>query len=516
MFGGFCNYCQETIQLITKTLIFCFMYMLLIINKKYKEEKKLKKNIKKLLPLMIIMVLTVFMLTACGDKTEGSGNDNVTDAPKDGDTKDTDTPDPTATEGPVVDLGGIDIIVGDWWTSAEPGEPKNQQEEDTLAYHNSIQEKYKFTLQQVGITDWGGMQELFTVSVMANDPAADIFLLGQDWTAQPLANGLLYDLATLDSFDFTESKWNQSTINLMKYGESVYGMSTGMAEPKLGLFWNKRLFEEASLDRDLPYDLQDSGNWTWDEFEKLCQKLTRDTNSDGTIDTYAMVSFSVDFFKAAMTGYEARYIGRDDAGKFFNATAEPQFLEALQRAVGLIEDGYEMPAPPDSNWDWFVPAFHDAKVAMQFGEQYKVGQWADMTDDWGFVLVPKVNAADPYHVYFNDNVVVMPSTFDAETAEKIAFAYNLWTNPTPGYEDVTDVWKENYYPNFRDDRAVDETLAMMYKPETVVVNEFQPFVYGTNTGDDFIWNVYGLNSTPAEKREELFTKWEALINDANK
>ena len=475
----------------------------------------MKKNFKKLLPLMVIMVLTVFMLAACSDKTKDPNND-VTQTPNEDNNDASDTPDATPTEEPVVDLGGIDVIVGDWWTADEPFEPRNQQEEDTLAYRNSIQEKYNFTLKQVAVTDWGGMQELFTTSVMANDPAADIFLLGQAWTAQPLANGLLYDLATLESFDFTESKWNQNTINLMKYGESIYGMSTGKSEPKIGLFWNKRLFEEAGLEPDLPYDLQANGNWTWDEFEKLCQTLTRDTNNDGTTDTYAMVSFSVDFFAAAMTSYEARYIGRDDAGKFYNATAEPQFLEALQRAVGYIEDGYEMPAPPDANWDWFIPAFHDAKVAMQFAEQYKVGTWADMTDDWGFVLVPKVKAEDPYHVYFNDNIVVMPSTFDAETAEKIAFAYNLWTNPTPGYEDETDAWKEGYYPNFRDERAVDETLALMYEPETVVVSEFQPFVYGTDTGADFIWDVYALGSTPAERREELVAKWEALIDDANK
>ncbi len=474
----------------------------------------MKKTMKKLLPLMLILILSISMLTACGEKADDTGDDK--DVTSNDDVIDNEDVDSDKEVEEDIDLDGMDIVIGDWWTSAEPAEAKTQQEEDTFAYRDSIQEKYNFTIKQVGITDWGGMQELFTTSVMADDPAAEIFLLGQDWTAQPLANGLLYDLATIENFDFSESKWNKSTIDLMTYGDSIYGMATGTPEPKMGLYWNKRLFEEAGIERDLPYDLQASGEWTWEEFEKLAKTLTRDTDNDGTIDTYAMVSFSPDLFRAAMMVNNAKFIGRDDSGKFYNATTEPQFLESMQWAVGLIEDGYEKPVPSDdANWDWFIPAFHDSQVAMQFAEQYKVGQWADMTDDWGFVLPPKAKADDPYSVYFGDNVVVIPATYDAETAEKIAFAYNLYTNPTPGYEDEADAWKEGYYPNFRDARAVDETLALMYAPETRVVTEFQPFVYGTDTGEDFIWNVYGLDNTPAEKIEELSPKWESLINDAN-
>ena len=480
----------------------------------------MKKMTKKMLALLMVLTLAIAMLTACGGKTDDDdkNNDEQTPAEDTNDQKDTDeTPDPTPTEEPAMDLGGMDITIGDWWTSAEPAEPKNQQEEDTLAYRNSIQEKYNFTMKQVAISDWGGMQELTTTSIMAGDPAADIILLQPDWTAQPLANGLLYDLATLEYFDFTQSKWNQNTIEMMTYGDSIYGMSAGKSEPRGGLFWNKRLFEEAGLDPDLPYDLQASGDWTWDEFEEICVKLTRDTNSDGTIDTYAMVSFSTDMLKAIATSNGAKFIGKDENGKFYNAAKDPEFLEAAQWGVGLIEAGYEMPKIDEAaNWDWFIPAFHDAKVAMQFAEQYKVGTWADMTDDWGFVLPPKPSKDDPYRVYFFDNIVVMPSTHDAETAKKLSFAYNLWTNPTPGYEDETDAWKEGYYPNFRDARAVDETLVLMFDPETEVINDYISFVYGTDTGPDFYWDVYGLAQTPAEKIEELSNKWESLINDANK
>ncbi len=474
----------------------------------------MKKGLQKWLSVCLALALCVSLFTACS-KADPDGQNDVTPttAPEDTDAASTEAPTPT--EEPAVDLGGMEIIVGDWWSPAEPAAPTTAQEEATLEYREMIQEKYNFKIKQVAVTDWGGMQELFTTSTMAEDPAAQVFLLGQGWIAQPLANGLLYDLSTLDNFDFSESKWNQSVKTTMTYGDAIYGMASGKPEPKLGVFWNKRLFEEAGLDPDLPYDLQASGDWTWEKFEELCKKLTRDTNNDGTVDTYAMASFSADLFAGAINSNGARYIGKDENGKFYNGTAEPNFLEAAQWAVGLIQKGYEMPVPEGANWDWFVAAFHDAKVAMRYAEQYNVGGLADMQDDWGFVLCPKGPKNDNYSVYFNDNIAVIPSCYDKETAEKIAFAYNLFTNPTPGFEDDGESWKDSYYTRFRDARAVDETLALMYDPATIVNNEYAPFVYGVDAGN-FLWETYALVKTPAEKIEEVTGLWKSYIDDANK
>lgn len=487
----------------------------------------MQKIMKRMLSALLVLALSVSMLTACGKKaddadnigtTPAGQNETKTDSGNSGNSgSDNKEATPTVEEEPAMDLGGMEIIVGDWWSPQETPEPKNQKEEDTLAYRNEFMKKYNFSIKQIAITDWGGMQELFTTSVMAEDPAAHIFLLEQAWTAQPLANGLLYDLATLDNFDFTEDKWNHNLIKMMTYGNSIYGMASGLSEPRLGVFWNKRLFKEAGLDPDLPYDLQARGEWTLEKYEEICKALTRDTNNDGTIDTYAFANFSVMAIKGAMTIYGSRFINKDASGKFVNDTKKPEFLEAAQWAVDMVKKGYEMPQPEGSNWDWFYAAFHDAKTAMIWDEQYCVSRWADMTDDWGFVMLPKKDANTPYREYFKDNVVVMPGIYDKETAEKIAFAYNLWTNPTPGYEDDSEAWKEDYYPKFRDERAVDETLVrMLVDSSTEVIEEYQPFVYGTDPGPDFLWEVYGLGKTPAEKLEEMTTKWDTAIEEANK
>lgn len=472
------------------------------------------KKLRKKVALSLVFALSMAMLTACGGNDAKETTNDIT--PTEVASEATPTSEATTTEEEelAMDLGGMEIIIGDWWSSDTQSEPTTAQEEATEEYREMIQKKYNFTVKQKSVGDWDTYQEIFTTSIMAEDPAAQVFLLAPNWVAQPLANGLLYDLSTLSSFDFTESKWNAPVRSTMQYGNSIYGMAAGKPGPTLGVFWNKRIFEEAGLEPNLLYDLQTSGEWTWAKFEELCKKLTIDNNNDGIIDNYAMASFSVDLFRGAVTSNDARFIGKDENGKFYNATQEPNFLEAMQWSVGLIEKGYEMPVPADANWDWFISAFHDAKVAMTVAEQYKVGTWEDMSDDFGFVLMPKGPKTDNYSTYSSDNIAVIPSSYDAETAEKIAFAYNLWTNPTPGYEDDEEAWKDFYYTVFRDERAVDETLVTMYDTATLN-NDYLQFVYGTSFGD-IAYNTYGLYDTPAEKIEEISGTWKALLDDANK
>lgn len=488
----------------------------------------MKRNIKTLLTLLFVLALSFTMLIACGKKADNEGEGNDVDSNPVVDVKD-DEPvvkddEPVdelvvepVEEEPTMDLGGMEIEIADWWSPAEPAAPANAFQEAQLEYREMIQEKYNFKMKQVAVTDWNGMLELFTTSVVAEDPIAEIVLLHPGWAVAPIANGLVYDLATLENFDFSESKWIQNVKEAGTVGNSIYTMNAGKAEPRLGIFYNKRLFQEAGLDPEYLYDLQASGEWTWEKFEEVCHTLTEDTNNDGITDKYAMANFNTHIFRGAMISNNARYVGKDAEGKFYSGITDPNFLEAIQWVMSLVEKGYEMPQPADSNWDWFFSAFIDGKVAMQAGEQYlAANEFSTMEDDFGFVLFPKgPKGGNKYAVYFNDNTAVIPSTFDKETAEKIAFAYNLWTEPVPGYED-DEVWKDSYYNLFSDDRAVDETLAMMYNDASVQVNDFSHYVEGIDMGPLFIWNTFGRANTPAEGVEAIIGTVQSLVDEANK
>ena len=473
----------------------------------------MRKHAKKVLGLILAVGMILSMLTACGKKAEET-NTEPTAAPTQAPEKEaeaTATPSPTPTEVPR-DLGGITVTIGDWWTTDPNAPPKDTREEDTLAYRQEFQDKYNFTITRANLGSWMEYQEIVVSSIMAGDPAADVFVMDQKFIAAPLSQGLLYPLNTLESFDFSQAKWNPQVKELMTFGENIYGMATGRMEPRLGVFWNKRLFEEAGINPDLPYDLQAKGEWTWQALEDLARQLTRDTNGDGVMDVYGISSFSIDFFRGCVFSNNAKFIGSDENGKFYNATSEPNFLEALEWGRSLYDKGYHypVPTPEEASWDYFIATFKEGKVAMQCGEQYKVNTWKDMEDDWGFVIFPKGPKGEMMTV-FTENVVVMPANLEKETAENIAFAYNLYTNVTPGYED--EDWKTPFYSVFRDTRAVDETLPLFYEPQHGTIS-LANLVSGVELGD-ITFELDAGAATPIELIEKVAGLWQPFIDSAN-
>ena len=415
-------------------------------------------------------------------------------------------------DGNVIDLGGMEIIVADWWSSDwHDDEPTTASGEATYDYRTWIEETYNFTIKQLAVPTWGSSPEDFVNFATSGGDENYVWVLRADAVLAPMQAGLFYDLSTIDCLDFTEDKWNSSVMGLLSKGTGIYGMRPEAAEPRKGIFFNKRLLKEAGVDPESLYDMQANGTWTWEAFEELCEKLTQDTDNDGITDKYAMMSFSSHLIPAALVSNNAGFVKLVD-GQYVNAAESDEFFEAANWVMDMVKK-YEMPAPEGAEWNYFESAFLNGEVALQCHEDYFKGTLASMEDDFGFVMFPKGPKADTYMFSPSDNVMVIPACYDADRAAKIAFAYNLFTNPTPGYTD-TDDWKNGYYAAYRDARAVDETLTMMRENEhqfTWYVN----MVSGYDLGPDFLWDVYAQAMTPAEKVESMHNTWQAYLDTAN-
>ena len=424
---------------------------------------------------------------------------------------------PSPTEIPYRDLGGMEIIIGNHFTPEDP--PDFGFKSSVEVYREKIMEKYNFYIDRECVAGWGDMVDAYIESVQAGTPIAQIFELDYRFVAEPMKKGLYYDLATLDELDFSEEKWNDSVREFMTVGDSIYGMKAGVSEPAGGVLFNKRLFEEAGLDPNLPYDLQASGEWTWSKFEELCKILTRDTDGDGQTDVYATVSQGVATIQCLVSSTGSGFVEKDKDGMLYNNLQSEEVTGALNFAVNLYQKGYEMPQPEESQWDYFIPAFQEGKAAMQFSEPYRCSPgnvYGDcMEDDVGFVMPPKPDGAESYHSYLCDNIVVIPSCYDEETAGNIAYAYNLYTEMLEA-DDGGEGWEEEYYSWFMDERAVDETIQYFVTGNcasqlkwTAVEGKEDIF------GPMLLWQYPFHNTTPEEQVKKISKEWDAIIAEVN-
>jgi len=419
------------------------------------------------------------------------------------------------------DLKGQDIVIGAWWGpdyDVNTFKPQNEAEEQVLAWRTKIQKDGGFTMRQKEVATWNDMQALAATSTMTGSPAASVFYMEPGWAMALMAQGLLYPVGDNKAVNFKKPvamakgarvvPWSQAAIDSMTFGGKIYGFAEGInIDNTQVIFFNKRLFKEAGLDPDLPYNKQKDGTWTWDEFVKICKQLTRDTNNDGRVDVYAMSQdLSTEILDAIIASNGAQYVVKNASGKFENGTKSPAFLEGLEFAIKLKNEGVMKPRPDNSNWDWFKAEFADGKVAMRVDESYVKSELGNMRDDWGMVLFPKGPKTKTYTVYSRDNIMVIPATFKPDQVDKIMAAVALWFTPQ------NDDWKSGLYNQFRDSRAIDETVALIRSTKHTIKN--YRYIRGLERGD-IAWNMWFHEGQPAELVESVSQAWNTTINDSN-
>ena len=455
---------------------------------------------------------------ATDDKADNSSSDNKADN-SGADTSDADDEDyeedeeddefPDVILGPdgkPVDLGGIEVKIVAWYANPDPDD-STAYGEATKNYREWFQKTYNCTVKEESIGSWNDYPSLLTNFCTTGGDENYVFLVDER-SITGYRSGLYKDLTQIDCLDFTEEKWNRGAFDVMKVGDAMYGMRPIRTEPRGGVFFNKRLLQEAGIDPESLYDMQAAGTWDWNAFEELCQKLTRDLNGDDIPDVYAMSSTNYDFMKPALASNDAYIIKRDASGNFYNATGEDCFIQAWDWAKDM-RSKYEMPAPEDATYDYPYAAFINADVALQVAEEYRVTDNAPLADDFGFVVFPKAPGQADYNTYSYDNYFIIPAIYDDDRAWKIAFAYNLYTNPTPGYEDSDD-WKTNYYTLFRDTRSVDETLVILTKNPKP---QLFPLVDNVNRSNSYFWNID--YKTGQEQYEEQKDEIDYYVGVAN-
>ena len=428
---------------------------------------------------------------------------------------------PEVDDTPAVDLGGMNIIIRDWWSPAldadYPGEAKNDYEEARNNYRAEVQEKYNFTLREAAISDWGGANSDFVDYVTSGgDENNYIFTLHTDpTTANAMASGLMYDLSTLDCLDFTEDKFERNQLHKQYCsGSSIYAFFPGFSEPRDGVYFNKQVLKDAGIDPNDIYEAQKNGTWTWDMFDEIMGKCQRDLDADGVDDIYGLTLNEGVMTSAAVFSNGGSYIGKDADGKYFYNLESAETLEALNWCVDMFTK-YDQHDPEGANWDYYQEEWRTGKVAFLVDQEYCAcpGNLFESTDfEMGFVMFPKGPKASTYVSAWANNAYVIPACYDPDRAWKIAFAWNVWTNPAPGYEDYNGYLETAANGNF-DERAIEETIPMMAEAEHGIVT-YHDFVAGIEMGPDLTWQI-GANADVTAIVEACRDKWKACIDEAN-
>lgn len=487
----------------------------------------------KVIKKMFAVLLAVSMMTgvaACGNNDSGSGSSSPAGGSQGGSSESAQaTPEPTEApeedlgaytirkdaNGNTVDLGGIEIIVNNHSASSEEEGPASAYEEARNEYLDWAQKTYNFTLKQEADSTWASTAEDFANYVTGGGDDhyyINVLNSGGELMAA-MKNQLLYDVSTLDCFDLTEDKWVKAVSENCSMNNAVYGFRTdkdGMLGGR-GIYFNKRILQESGINPDDLYKWQDAGEWTWEKFEELCSKVEKDDDGDGIMDRKAMACQNSIWFEVVVYTNGGSFVGQDANGKYINNLESAETMEALNWAWDMWEK-YDAHTtyPENAEWNHFESMFPNGQVCFYPAQLWRAGALTgSMDDEIGFICFPKGPKATDYVNPVTDACYAIPGCYDAEKAWKIAFAWDVWTEPIPGYEDFV-TWRAEALKSFDDTESVDSTVEKLMQCGVPTLTS----LVGINVSEDVIWKL-NKDNTPAQAAEAVRNSWQSILDTAN-
>ncbi len=425
-------------------------------------------------------------------------------------------------DGNIYDLGGAEIVIRDWFAPAEVQEAKTEYEEEQRAYQEWAQETYNFKVTNVAIGDWGTVaQDFVDYCTAGNDDTNYVFCMPNGFMGTLISaidQDLVYDLSTLDCLDFNDTKYALNHLHdLFTFGDSVYAMHSGMVEPRTGMYFNKRLLEEAGIDPMAPYDMQANGTWTWEAFEDMLKTVQQDTDNDGTTDIWGITLNEGVMVTAAVFSNGGKFIGKENGQYTYNFD-DAETVQALEWVKNIF-DTYDWNGPNDEegnppSWDYYQQQFKAGGAAFLCDQQYCAtpgNLFADMEDELGFVMFPAGPKGSLTHCA-EDNIYCIPGFYDADRAWKCAFAYNLYYDLVPGYEDYNPYINTTLTGNF--DPRTAETVELMAKGYDL---NFIGTIPAANQdfGPQFSYSFYPGMATISEILDGCRTLFQTYVDEAN-
>lgn len=211
----------------------------------------------------------------------------------------------------------------------------------------------------------------------------DVFYIEQSSLMPYVDNGVLLDITDeVEKSDFDLSNVWEYGVNSYRYdGEKVgsgalYGLPKDVGPFALG--YNKQMFKDAGIelpDKDKPY--------TWEEFAKVSQALTKDTDGDGELDQWA-TGFNVNWSLQAFAWSNGGDWINEDKTKVVVDT--PEFAESLQFFADLQNKYKVTPSISDAQTLDTYQRWMNGEIAF-----FPVGPW-DMSTyaglDFEYDLIP--------------------------------------------------------------------------------------------------------------------------------
>jgi ABC-type glycerol-3-phosphate transport system substrate-binding protein len=421
------------------------------------------KGITKRLPALLLALIFVFAMAACGGSDSGGAAAAPTTAPAPAASEP--AAEPAAEAPPAAVVEEDSIAVG---TRLEGLPDVNLTNKKVVAYaigadwieesHSQTElpstldiceSEYGMEFEVVSFADWGLQLEVMTGLYMAND-MPDLYLNANFPT--DLMNDFVQPLD--DMIDFNHPMWNdvRDIMKMIEWnGKNFFTVNYpwGFSDT---IFYNPQIFAANAM--ETPNELFDKGEWTWDKLKQIAEALTFDEDGDNINDQWGLGWASGAVYLHTLTGVPLVEIHPDKT--VTHNLRHPVMVECAEYFASLGPNGSNcmLKDGGDISQDYVEQQFGAGNVAILIGGWWRGGR-DDIIGNWAKNLVdvapPPSWKGGPLHT--SGQVGSSGVCKNAKNPEAAALylminkwcgtdAYDAKFNPNKReYVDQTDIWK---------------------------------------------------------------------------
>jgi hypothetical protein len=365
----------------------------------------------------------------------------------------------------------------------------------------TVENRLGVTLEFIDADDWTLATSSVMNSLAAGDSEYDILVGYQHRDVTLASNGYLLSLDELEDqginyIDINKSYWGLDYINQMSYKNHYYLLTGDISTAFYGFMFctyvNKNIYEkylEGTYGNI--YELVSKGQWTLDLMAEMSALCYQDTNGNDKADEGDQFGFAVSpggstsmdglGFGAGFT-WTQRY---DDGEISFNVgTSKNEDIYSKLWTLINNKSTYT-----DSTNSVIMNQFLNGEAAFTFYQVSTATYFADMTDEYGIIPVPKYSVSESsYRTLLTDALTVFGISYFSEHAAASAAVLEALC------AEHSRTVKTEYY---------DKTLKYGYTRDDDSAKMIDLIYEGASTDFGYVWgyymnDIYSLCRTPSK------------------
>lgn len=293
-----------------------------------------------------------------------SSGEVASEEPTDGDV-------PAEDEPPVdevqYDMKGRTIKFLTWATGDAQANPKPNPNNKVvnLRYTRLKEAEQLYNCKFEFVEATGGYQKIlaeYDASILSGVYAYDAYRYHRLWL--PKYEKMNAVLPLNEYINFDQPVWKvYNQINGVLYPENIYSFFECTPSYTHGVWYNTDVLNREGIPDLKVYT--DNGNWNWDTFLDVCSSTTRDTNGDGFVDIWGLVTNNVEMMGMSMLFSNGiTLVNYDETNGFTYGPGHPAGLKALH----FMSDLYNVyKVIPNGNGE---NAFKTKKAALFIRESW--------------------------------------------------------------------------------------------------------------------------------------------------